>query len=153
MLGNLAAVDVDHYLPMGHSDSDPPACQLGRSRVVNIAHTAETVPTHPHLDTTTGIRQRMQVVLLDCPAWGHLGTHSAVVTLERHLLGPTVILGSDICDRTEGQQREERALQIADSPLNLALRVRTARQQNDRAKTQRPGTKPPPGHEHVPGGT
>ena len=89
----------------------PAGPQAGRRRVVNIADKAEPAPADPHPDTTVGIgrqiRQRIQVVLLDGPGVGNLGADPAVVTLERDLLGPTVVLGLEICDRVEGAQWEE----------------------------------------------
>ena len=56
MVSNLAAVDVDHYLPMRDPHPDPPAGQPWRCRVVNIANTAEPVPTDPHLGATVSVR-------------------------------------------------------------------------------------------------
>ena len=100
MAGDLATVDVDHYLAMGDPHPDPPAGQFRWCRVVNIGYTAETVPTHPHLDTTVGIRQRIQEAFLGSPSVGYLRSDPAVVTLERHLLGPAVMLVLDICDRS-----------------------------------------------------
>ncbi|MDE0171557.1 MAG: hypothetical protein OXS29_18940 [bacterium] len=56
MLGDLAAVDVDHDFAMRDTDAHPSSGQSWRCRVVNIADAAETVPTHPHLGATVGIR-------------------------------------------------------------------------------------------------
>ena len=104
VVGDLATVSVDDYLSVGSANSDPPSCQLGWRRVVNIANTAVTIPAHPYLGATIGVGQRIskriQEVLLRSPSIGNL-PNSAVVTLERHFPGPEVMLSLEIADRVE----------------------------------------------------
>ena len=70
---------------------------------------------------STATATRKRIVLLRSPSISHLPPDPAVVTLERHLPGPAVMLSLEITNRVEAPQQEERPLQITDSPLDLTL--------------------------------
>jgi hypothetical protein len=47
MLGDELALEMDPHLPKRHPDSDPPAGEAGRDRVVHAARSDEAVLHHP----------------------------------------------------------------------------------------------------------
>ena len=85
------------------------------------------------------------MALLRSPSHCHFGADSSMVTLERDLLGPTVGLVLDICNRVEETQREKRPLQIADCSFDLALGLGPAGQQNNSGGSATPANSAPTG--------